>query len=238
MPPPEPPSLQVIAMHGWAGDAAGWIGWPEAFGAEGWSWRSGERGYGGASPRLPEWEPQGSRVLIAHSLGPHLLPPELLERAEAVVLLASFARFVPRGPAGRRLRTALDGMAAVLADAHGDPRPMLRSFLAEAAAPQPAEGMPPGPAQGPAGAIDRELLGRDLELLRQTASLPRGFPAGVPVLLVEAAADNIVVPEAREQLRQALPQADVIRLEGTGHALLGSPVIDLSRSWLKDRFGP
>jgi pimeloyl-[acyl-carrier protein] methyl ester esterase len=238
MPPPEPPSLQVIAMHGWSGDAAGWIGWPEAFHAEGWSWRSAERGYGGATPRLPEWDPRGRRVLIAHSLGPHLMPPELLARAEAVVLLASFARFVPQGPAGRRLRTALDGMAATLADTDADPRPMLKSFLAEAAAPQPAEGMPPGPAEGPAEAIERALLRRDLELLRQTTSLPQGFPAAVPVLLVEAAADRIVIPEARELLRQALPQADVIRLEGTGHALLGSPVIDLSRDWLKDRFGP
>jgi pimeloyl-[acyl-carrier protein] methyl ester esterase len=238
MPPPEPP-LQVIAMHGWAGDAAGWIGWPEAFGAEGWRWRSGERGYGGAPPHLPQWEPRGGRrVLIAHSLGPHLLPPDLLARAEAVVLLASFARFVPEGPAGRRLRTALAGMAAVLGDATADPRPMLRSFLAEAAAPQPVEDMPPGPADRPAGAIDRELLSRDLELLRQTASLPPGFPAEAPVLLVEAAEDRIVVPEAQQLLRRALPQADLVRLEGTGHALLGTAVIRLSRDWLKGRARP
>jgi pimeloyl-[acyl-carrier protein] methyl ester esterase len=237
MPPPEPP-LQVIAMHGWAGDAAGWIGWPEAFAAEGWSWRSGERGYGGESPRLPAWEARGRRVLIAHSMGPHLLPPDLLAAAEAVVLLASFAGFVPGGPAGRRLRAALAGMAAVLEDAAADPRPMLRSFLAEAAAPQSASAMPPGPADRPAQAIDRELLRRDLELLRQSTSLPAGFPTGVPVLLVEAAEDRIVVPEARRQLRRALPAAEVLRLEGTGHALLATPVIRLCRDWLKRRCGP
>jgi pimeloyl-[acyl-carrier protein] methyl ester esterase len=176
--------------------------------------------------------------VIAHSLGPHLLPPDVLARAEAVVLLASFARFVPEGLAGRRLRTALAGMAAALAEAATDPLPMLRSFLAEAAAPQPAEAMPPGPADRPAGSIDRALLGRDLELLGQTTSLPRGFPAAVPVLLVEAAADRIVVPEAQQLLRRALPRAEVLRLEGTGHALLGTPVIDLSHDWLKRRLGP
>ena len=38
-----------------------------------------------------------------------LLPPR---QREAVVLLASFAGFVPEGPAGRRLRAALAGLDA------------------------------------------------------------------------------------------------------------------------------
>jgi alpha-beta hydrolase superfamily lysophospholipase len=43
----------------------------------------------------------------------------------------------------------------------------------------------------------------------------------VPVLLVEAAADQIVLPETRCLLRLSLPNADCISLAGAGHTFLG-----------------
>ncbi|MFO0040321.1 MAG: hypothetical protein ACK522_15445, partial [Synechococcaceae cyanobacterium] len=147
-----PPSegIQVIAMHGWAGDAANWGPWRIATTELPLTWRCGERGYGGADPVAPSWGPQGRRVVLAHSLGPHLLAPEVLAEAEAVVLLASFGRFVPPGRGGRRLRVALEGMAAALADrpdeatASARAQAMLRAFLARAAAPDPEALLPYG----------------------------------------------------------------------------------------------
>jgi pimeloyl-[acyl-carrier protein] methyl ester esterase len=97
----------VIAMHGWSGTAAGWEPWRAEAEARGWRWRGGERGYGAEPPFLPDWGPEGLRVLITHSMGAHLLPPSLLANAERVVLLAGFGRFVPPGrevDARRRLR--------------------------------------------------------------------------------------------------------------------------------------
>ncbi|MFM7264118.1 MAG: hypothetical protein ACKOZW_00665, partial [Cyanobium sp.] len=108
--------LQLIAMHGWAGDDGTWAPWQAATAGKPILWRCGERGYGGADPLVPRWGNTGRRVVLAHSLGPHLLEPEVLANAEAVVLLASFGRFVPPGRSGRRLQTALVGMAAALAD--------------------------------------------------------------------------------------------------------------------------
>ena len=197
------PALQVIAMHGWSGEASHWTPWCEAFAARGWSWQSGERGYGGARALSPSWQDGGRRVVIAHSMGPHLLPSAVLAAAEAVVLLASFGRFVPPGAPGRRLRSALDQMARQL-DAPASARAMLHTFLREAAAPESAELLPPGPADGPLGEIQRQRLRRDLELLGRTTGLPDGFPDAIPVLVVEAAQDRIVVPEARQLLRRDL----------------------------------
>jgi pimeloyl-ACP methyl ester carboxylesterase len=54
----------------------------------------------------------------------------------------------------------------------------------------------------------------------------------VPVLLVEAGADQIVPAASQELLRQALPQAVVWSLEGIGHSLLGTPLIDPVLDWL------
>ena len=85
---PSPPeaapasSLQVIAMHGWAGDGLGWDLLRQALAAPDWHWQCGERGYGGRTPDHPQWAPGGRRLLIGHSMGPHLLPPSLLEQAE------------------------------------------------------------------------------------------------------------------------------------------------------------
>ncbi|KEF43029.1 MAG: hypothetical protein ER33_02145 [Cyanobium sp. CACIAM 14] len=239
MAPRDPSGVQVIGMHGWAGDGANWGPWLEATAPLGWQWSCGERGYGARSPVDPAWSGAGRRVVIGHSMGAHLLDPEVLAAADAVVLLAGFGRFVPPGPAGRRLRAALAGMAAELADGPSEieaalrAQALLRRFLAEAARPDPYELLPPGPADAPVGTAGRARLRRDLALLERCEGLPPGFPAGVPVLIVEAEADRIVSPPVRALLRQELPQAEVLRLEGAGHCLLRGPLMAPVIDWLQ-----
>jgi pimeloyl-[acyl-carrier protein] methyl ester esterase len=239
--PPIPPApLQVIAMHGWVGDGSQWQPWQEAARGRGWSWQSGERGYGERTPHQPSWREAGRRVVIAHSMGPHLLgalTPDVLASAEAVVLLASFARFVPPGGAGRALRTALEGMAAALEDP-SEARAMLRRFLAEAAAPDPIEAMAPGPADGPLTTTGLERLRSDLRQLERTETLPAAFPKAVPVLIVEAGADRIVAPPVRALLREALPDAQVLAVPDGGHALLRAPILLPVLAWLEQQVPP
>ena len=228
-------------MHGWSGLASNWDPWREAFASRGWNWRSGERGYGGAPPQLPSWQEQGPRVVIAHSMGPHLLPAELLAAADAVVLLASFGRFVPAGASGRRLRGALEAMAAQLEDADSA-RAMLHSFLREAAAPEPEKLVPPGAGAGPLGPEQRQRLRDDLQTLGRTEGLPAGFPSGIPVLSVEAAQDRIVVPEARRQLRSDLEAHGAashwLTLEDAGHCLLQPGLVGAVLQWLQPLVAP
>jgi pimeloyl-[acyl-carrier protein] methyl ester esterase len=226
----------VIAMHGWSGEASHWNPWCDAFACRGWRWQSGERGYGAARALTPRWQDGGRRVVIAHSMGPHLLPAAVLADADAVVLLASFGRFVPPGAPGRRLRSALQQMAHQLATPD-DARVMLHSFLREAAAPESAELLPPGPADGPLGTLQRQRLRHDLELLGRTSGLPEGFPDGIPVLVVEAAQDRIVVPEARQLLRRDLETRRHplrwLTLEGAGHCLLQPGLVEEVMGWLQ-----
>ncbi len=234
----EAPAIQVIAMHGWCGEASHWQPWCRQFTARRWLWQSGERGYGSAAAQIPPWhEGGGRRVVIGHSLGPHLLPQELLAQAEAVVLLAGFGRFVPPGPQGERLSLALATMADQLDDSEAA-RAMLRRFLRKAAAPDPLELSPPGPAEGPLGPEQRQRLRDDLQLLHDTAGLPPGFPLAAPVLVVEAAGDRIVVPQARELLRQELVDAAWLTMPGAGHSLLSAPVLPLVLEWLQRTLAP
>jgi pimeloyl-[acyl-carrier protein] methyl ester esterase len=161
----------------------------------------------------------------------------VLAEAEAVILLASFGRFVPPGKGGRALQTALEGMAAALADPI-DASAMLRRFLIKAAAPDPIDAMGPGPADAPLRPAGLERLRNDLRLLAATQGLPKAFPAEVPVLIVEAGDDQIVVPEARALLREALPDATVLALPGAGHALLRAPILEPVLTWIKQQEGP
>ena len=224
--------MQLIAMHGWAGDAQGWEPFHSAWRARGWSWQGGERGYGGQAPRPVAWRSgQGLKLVIAHSLGPHLLPAAVLAQADAVVLLASFGRFVPEGPSGRRLRSALAAMASQLAGPEAST--MLQTFMERAAAPQPASLLPPGIANSPLAASGRQLLAEDLNMLAATAGLPPGFPLQARVLIVEGSEDQIVSPQARQQLRSLLPAADTLVLAGVGHCLLSPALVPTVCGWIE-----
>lgn len=232
---------QVIAMHGWSGDSRSWGAWRRHFQNHGWVWQSGERGYGSREPHQPHWqdaaEPAASqrRVVIAHSLGPHLLAAPLLAEATDVVLLASFSRFVPQGRAGRALQTGLQGMERCIGTSSEST--MLQTFLERAAAPTPTSALPPSPVNEGLSETGRQRLRDDLRLLMATTGLPDGFPAQARVLVVNAEADAIVVAEARQQLQQDLEThldlpADLLVLKGCGHALLAPDLLMQVRRWL------
>jgi pimeloyl-[acyl-carrier protein] methyl ester esterase len=223
----------LLAMHGWAGDSRSWTAFAAAAAERSWPCRAGERGYGGQPPREPAWQGDDQqRVLIAHSLGMHLLPAKVLAAAEAVVLLASFGRFIPEGASGRRLRTALAGMRAALTDSSEQARTMLGSFLAEATAPVPLDMLPCTILDEPLQAVGVARLIGDLELLEATTGLPEAFPRDAPCLIVEAGADRIVAPKASHALRGSLPHADRLVLQGAGHALLATPVVPMVMGWI------
>jgi 8-amino-7-oxononanoate synthase len=244
------PPVQLIAMHGWGGDGGHWRAWSPAATSRGWGLQLGERGYGQRPAVLPPWPLHGRKGLICHSLGLHLVPPEVLAASEAVVLLASFGRFVPPGAEGRPLRIALAGMAAELQES-GDEltdslraQQLLQSFLRKVLGPgagayvelgvEAPPGAPPGPADQPIGAAGRDRLRCDLDLLGRLTALPASFPRQVPVLLLEATDDPIVHPAARDRLRQELPQAQVKLLAGSGHAMADPALIPLVLDWLQD----
>jgi len=224
--------MQLIAMHGWASDAQRWGPLQAAWTARGWHGQCGDRGYGPRPPQTVDWmEGGGPRVVIAHSLGLHLLPTPVLERADAVVLLASFGRFVPEGREGRPLRHAMTAMAHQLGGPQAEA--MLKTFQQRAAAPQPTSLLPPGITAEPLSDRGRHQLEEDLQLLTSTAGLPAGFPPQARVLIVEGGEDQIVVPEARQLLRNAVPTADTLVLAGVGHCLL-SPALDpLVCGWIE-----
>lgn len=227
------PITQVVAMHGWAGDSRAWQPWEQLAAERNWTFSSGERGYGQLQPQQPSWHSNSTqRVVIGHSMGPHLLPAALWPQATAVVLLASFAGFIPPGREGKGPRAALRGMAQRLES--GDTTAMLRDFFRQAAAPHPVGTLPPGPLEQGLSPEGSQRLLSDLRQLALINTLPEGWPQGVPVLIVEAADDQIVAEASRAQLRLALPEATVWTLHHAGHCLLEPDLPQRVMHWIAD----
>ena len=225
--------IQLIGMHGWAGDHRGWAPWSRAAAARGWAFCGGERGYGQEAPQQPGWA-SGSerRVVIGHSFGPHLLGEALWREATAAVLLASFTRFVPDGREGRAVNAALRAMGRRIRA--GEEQEQLRDFLQQAASPQSRALLPEGPLEQGISPDGRKRLLEDLEQLGSTSGLPAGFPSGIPVLIVEGGQDQIVSASSREELKQALPEATVWSRNALGHSLIDPAMPDAVLDWIAD----
>ena len=223
-------TLQILTMHGWSSQADHWQPWVEAFAAKGWPCHCGERGYGQQPPTMPGWGQEGLRVVMASSMGIHLIDEALLAAAEAVVLLASFGRFVPQGPPGAGLRLQLATMDQLLRQ--GYLAELFARFRVQVAAPLPVDCLPEGLPVEAISADGNQRLREDLARLGQLQGLPPTFPCQVPVLNVEAAEDHIVHPRSRQALRQALPTADHLLLPGSGHALLDERLMPQVMAWL------
>ncbi len=233
---------EVIAMHGWLGDSSSWQNWRSYFEIKGWRWQSGERGYGDITPIIPIWEQNTTpieperKAIIAHSLGPHLLNSEVFEKATDVVLLCSFAQFLPQNPPDRTLVMALKGMQKQLGSSKETE--MLNSFLTKACLPYPKEILTAGPMSCGLSAQGRKKLKSDLELLRNTKGLPKGFSPKARVLIIEGSKDQIVASASRTALVKEI--ANFIEsppshweLPDQGHLLIKPELIKEVYKWLE-----
>ena len=226
--------MQILAMHGWAGHASAWSHWRNCFEQRGATWNSADQGYGGGEPVPKAWVQDPARkVLIAHSLGLHLLPESVLEQATAAVLLGSFSAFVPDGRAGRAVAVALQGMQAALGT--DQELPMLERFLDKGASPHPRSALPPTPLLQGLTVLGRQRLQQDLDLLAHCQTLPRGWPRNIPVLVVQGERDAVVPAASAQRLIDDLGHQPLTlhREPEWGHALITPTVLSMVQRWLE-----
>jgi len=232
---------QVIAMHGWGSDSNSWQIWANQFRRNGWQWQSTERGYGELPSFRPYWEKASKkdcyqqRVVIAHSLGLHLLNNEILSNATDIVLMASFSRFIPNGIESRVLKAALKGMQKRLGTT--EETTMLNNFLQKACRPEEIREIPPGPITKGLSFEGRKQLQADLELLIRSHKLPRDLQTKSRVLIVQGTEDSIVLPSSRSALLEDLKKhldgdPTYWEINGAGHLLLDPGLINRVENWL------
>jgi len=221
---------QLIAVHGWGSDQHCWQTWQEPCKKRGWLLDCFERGYGENKEHIPQWNSNYKHALVVNSLGLHLTPNNILANAEAVVLLASFGKFIPEGSGGRALEIAIKGMAQKIK--MDKLKELFIEFREKVAAPQPVDHLPAGVEDQKISEIGKMKLLKDLDLLAKCQGIPKSFPHNSAVLIIEAEEDQIVLEASKAEMRKDLNKAEIIKLDGIGHGLLMPALAEMVLDWL------
>ncbi|MDT8446203.1 MAG: alpha/beta hydrolase [bacterium] len=167
-----------------------------------------DRGYFGApSGPVP---PVESPVLVAHSFGLHLIPPVLLARSQALVVLAGFLEFHPLE--ARTRQVSQRGLQRMMKGLDQDLPATLAGFYDLAASPRKN-------AWGQPAAGHKQRLRQDLSALDRAQLAPDSLKEAPRALVLAGQADQVVGPAQAQALAQALPQAELITFDGRGHDL-------------------
>lgn len=196
-------SVDVVAQHGWGFGAWCWDSWRDAL-PPGFALHCPDRGYFGPAVAVAA----RPRIVLAHSLGLHLLPPQLCAGVELLVIISGFRSF--HSPCARRARRSRRTVEQMLARLERDPAALLADFYARCDA--PTDRCYPG-------AIDAYSLRRDLQLLQESVLELAAIPAAAQVLILHGSRDRIVPVERALDLGELLPNSTVAIVAEAGHAL-------------------
>lgn len=224
--------LRVFAQHGWGFDSRAWQHWLQDFAV-----RNGyvieaqcaDRGYYQATspePKQPlawrsNWrdsinEKQSLQVVIAHSLGLHLLPENLIAECDLLMVISGFSYFNELdAKRGQKL------VSRMLTKLQHDPTSVVRDFLQNCYDPMPP-GMVMSTGIGAAvrtGQINVDALQKDLQLLAENVLPLELLASARRVLLLHGTADSIVHYEHSERLHAVLPNSSLVLFADEGHAL-------------------
>lgn len=194
--------VDVVALHGWGFGAGCWDRWREILPA-GFALHCPDRGYFGPAVAVAA----RPRIVLAHSLGSHLLPPSLWA-ADLIAIISGFHRF--HSPCARQAQRSHCTVERMLARLEREPAALLADFYARCDAPPPRRWPK---------AIDAAMLRRDLHLLQESVLEPAAIPAAARVLILHGRRDRVVPVERAEELNALLPNSALVIVAEAGHAL-------------------
>ncbi|MYA22164.1 MAG: hypothetical protein F4Z30_04980 [Gemmatimonadetes bacterium] len=195
--------VDVVAQHGWGFGAWCWDRWRDVLPA-GFVLHCPDRGYFGPAVEV-EVQP---RIILAHSLGLHLLSPQLCTAAELIAVISGFRSF--HSSCARQARRSRRTVEQMLARLEREPAALLADFYTRCGV--PSDSCCPG-------IIDSDSLRRDLQLLQESVLELAAIPAAVQVLILHGSRDRVVPMERAEELRELLPNSALAIVAEAGHAL-------------------
>ena len=195
--------VDVVAQHGWGFGAWCWDCWRDVLPA-GFELHCPDRGYFDPAVVVAA-QP---RIVLAHSLGLHLLSPQLCAAAELIVVISGFHSF--HSSCARQARRSRRTVEQMLVRLEREPAALLTDFYARCDAP-PDSRWP--------GAIDVGSLRRDLQLLQESVLELTVIPAAAQVLILHGSRDRVVPVERAEELNELLSNSEIAIVAEAGHAL-------------------
>ncbi len=204
--------VDVVAQHGWGFGAWCWGRWRDVLPA-GFALHCPDRGYFGSAVTVAV----RPRIVLAHSLGLHLLSPQLWASAELIVIISGFRSF--HSACARQARRSRRTVEQMLARLEREPAALLADFYARCGV--SSEGHWPE-------VVDADVLRRDLQLLQESVLELAAIPAAAQVLILHGSRDRVVPVERAEELRELLPNSELAIVAEAGHAL---PLTHVRTSW-------
>ncbi|NJR68796.1 MAG: hypothetical protein HC771_09105 [Synechococcales cyanobacterium CRU_2_2] len=227
-------ACEAIAYHGWGYDRHFWQPWETLLAQQHIVLKCFDRGYFG-SPVQPTFSHStGRRLILAHSYGLHLCPPELLQAADAVVVFASFVQFHPQEARARRRSQRI--LQRMIDQCRLDPESVLRAFWEtcghglklreQAIGEQTICEQTICEQTTPLLVDDLVALGRSQMNLEDWMRSPQNSPL---IILIQGNQDHIVPSSRAPDLLEfwANPNATLIQMDGP-HAL---PVTQSQHCW-------
>jgi pimeloyl-ACP methyl ester carboxylesterase len=204
---------EVILQHGWAFDSRAWWQWLAPMHSAGADVLLGERGYFGGTQFSPKFSSNAEmRIIVAHSLGLHMLDDVCLRNADVILSIGSFLQFHPEQPLDRKRSQRV--MRMMLDKFRVAPYEVLQQFLANTYYPA-SETMP---VSYPHSHLDVDRLFEDLRFLDRTVLDPE-LLRGKQLIIAHGAHDKIVPVTAAAAMIEALPESVFYLFTEAGHAL-------------------
>lgn len=175
-----------------------------------------DRGYFAEASATTGFQQEDSiKILIAHSLGLHLLPPDLFAQTDLLVAISSFSSFHgPDAVSQKRSRRALRLMKEKL---NAAPMDVIDDFYTNCY--HPLLTRQALLRRGSAEKLDGDLLYKDLDFMDQNVLPPELLCAPKHTLFLHGSEDSIVSQEHSLALHKTTSQSSLIVFEGVGHAL-------------------
>lgn len=212
--------VDVVAQHGWGFGAWYWDRWRDVLPAN-FALHCPDRGYFGPAVEVAA-QP---RIVLAHSLGLHLLSPQLWAAAELIVVINGFRSF--HSPCDRKARRSRRTVEQMLARLEREPVALLADFYARCSSPSDSDSTELAEVRW-SGTVDTDSLRRDLELLQGSVLELSAIPAAAQVLILHGSRDRVVPVERAEELRELLPNSALAIVAEAGHAL---PLTHVGACW-------
>ena len=216
--------------HGWGFSSNIWTGWIQHLEPE-FEVKNLDRGYFGPAQdhnadKSLEYNQEKSfrrfndklktksmNIVVAHSLGLHVLSKELLAETDMLVCLGAFSNFVPADD--RLARRTLHRMQTRFRET---PRDVLAEFHYKSFDTPGLRLLSPALTRDE-GNWNLDLLASDLALL-ETSKLDYSEFSRIPHVLVMHGMNDIIVPPSRAyELQRYLPQSRLILHNSANHAL-------------------
>jgi pimeloyl-[acyl-carrier protein] methyl ester esterase len=218
--------VEIILQHGWGFDSRVWNSWIPQLCALTRTVivHTGERGYYGAPALAPTFvDSKSYKVVVAHSLGFHLLRPEVLAEANAIYLLAGFLSFHPEDQlSNKRSKRITRAMREKLCQ---NPNAVLRDFLKLCYASNKdlsnRENAVPLCTVASEEFVDKQRLLEDLDILDHNDLLSEAatIKEDATLCLFHGTADRVVSPDKSIEIATVLHNAKLVLLENATHAL-------------------